>query len=238
MNNTNRFKFHSVSFFCPAYHDEKNLPELIPQVVKFMKKNSEIFEILIIDDGSPDKTGKVADLLSKEFENVTVIHHDENMGYSATLSEGFKKSKYDYVIYTDGDNQYDINDLEPYLNLLNTSNVITGYAIRKAVSKYRLFQSWLFNFLFGILFGVKFKDVNCSMKVFRKDIIDKISINSSPKGAFVDAELVYKAIRLGEKVSQFPVTHYERRSGIASGTKPSLIWYTLLDMIKLKFNKL
>lgn len=234
----NTFKFSSVSFFCPAYYDEKNLPDLIPNVVSFLKRNSDKFEVLIINDGSPDNTGSVAESLAIEYPEVSVVHHDKNMGYTATLVDGFKRSKYEYVIYTDGDNQYDIKDIQKYLYLLNTNDVITGYAVKKAVSNYRLFQSWLFNLLFRLLFRVNFKDVNCSLKVLKREVIDNISINSNAKGAFVDAEIVFKAIKNNYKVAQFPVIHYERKSGIASGTKPSLIFYTIRDMFKLKFNRL
>lgn len=238
MDNKKSFKLSSVSFFCPAYNDEGNLPELIPNVYKFLSENSDVFEIIIIDDGAKDRTGVVADELAQKFPNTRVVHHKKNMGYTATLKEGFGMGKYEYVMYTDGDNQYDIFDLKPYLDLLEDNDAIAGYAIKKAVSKYRLFQSWLHNFLIRVLFGVKFNDINCSMKVFRKSDLSKISINSSPFGAFIDAELILKLIKNGKKIAQFPVVHYERRSGIASGTKPTLIFYTIIDMLKLRLNLL
>jgi hypothetical protein len=74
------------------------------------------------------------------------------------------------------------------------------------------------------------------LKFFKKPILDKITINSSPYGAFVDAELILKAKKNGAKITQFPVVHYERKSGIASGSKPKLVWNTFKDMIKLRFN--
>lgn len=233
-----KFRFKSVSFFCPAYYDEENLPDLIPKVYSFLKRNSDKFEIYIINDGSPDKTGEVAENLSKEYPEVSVIHHKNNMGYTATLIDGFSRSKYDHVIYTDGDNQYDLEDLEPYLYLLNTNDIIAGYAIKKAVSRYRLFQSWLHNFLITVLFGVKYKDINCSVKVIKKSIFDNISMNSGAKGAFIDAEIMLKAHRNKHKIAQFPVIHYERKNGVASGTNPLLVFHTIKDMIKLRFNLL
>jgi glycosyltransferase involved in cell wall biosynthesis len=226
----------SVSFFCPAYNDEKNLPDLIPTVVDFLTKHSEKFEIVIIEDGSPDKTGEVADVLAKKFSNIRVVHHVKNMGYTATLKEGFETAKYDYVMYTDGDNQYDVFDAAPYLSLLDSADVIAGYAIKKAVSPYRKFQSGIYNFLIMILFFVRYKDVNCSLKIFKKHVLQNITMKSSPYGAFIDGELVLKAKKQGYKIAQFPVTHYERKSGIASGTKPPLIWSTFKDMLKLRLN--
>jgi glycosyltransferase involved in cell wall biosynthesis len=207
-------------------------------VADFLTKHSEKFEIVIIEDGSPDKTGEVADELAKKFPNIRVVHHIKNMGYTATLKEGFETAKYDYVMYTDGDNQYDVFDAAPYLSLLDNADVIAGYAIKKAVSPYRKFQSGIYNFLITVLFCVSYKDVNCSLKIFKKHVLQNIKIKSSPHGAFIDGEMVLKAKKQGYTIRQFPVTHYERKSGIASGTKPPLIWSTFTDMLKLRLNLL
>jgi glycosyltransferase involved in cell wall biosynthesis len=228
----------SVSFFCPAYNDAGNLPDLIPVVHDFLQKHSKVFEIVIIEDGSPDATDSVADSLAEKFSSVRVVHHAKNHGYTATLKEGFETAQYEYVMYTDGDNQYDVFDAGPYLSLLEHADVISGYAIKKAVSPYRLFQSGLYNLLIKVLFFVNFRDINCSVKILKRRVLDDIKITSSPQGAFVDAELILKAKKKGFRIVQFPVTHYARKSGIASGTKPPLIWSTFKDMIKLRFNML
>ncbi len=228
----------SVSFFCPAYNDEGNLPDLIPNVFRFLTENSEKFEIVIIDDAAKDRTGAVADELARKFPNIRVIHHSENKGYTATLKEGFEMGKFDYVMYTDGDNQYDVNDAGPYLHLLEDNDVIAGYAVKKAVSPFRKLQSWVHNTLINILFFNRFKDINCSMKIFKKPVLDKIEIKSDPFGAFIDAELILKAKKLGFRIAQFPVIHYERKTGIASGSKPKLVLKTIKDMIKLRFGRL
>lgn len=238
MNNQESFKLSSVSFFCPAYNDASNLPDLIPNVFNFLSEHSEKFEIVIIDDGAKDGTGKVADQMAQKFPNVKVIHHENNRGYSATLKEGFENGKYDYVMYTDGDSQYDVKEFEPYLYLLKTNDVLAGYATKKAVSTFRKFQSWVHNTLINILFFVHFKDINCSMKIFKKPVLDKIKINCNPFGAFIDAELILKAKKLGIGIAQFPVTHYERKSGVASGSKSKVILNTIKDMVKLRLNLL
>lgn len=227
------FRFPSVSFFCPAYHDEGNLPRLIPEVWNFLKENSNIFEIIIVEDGSPDKTGDVADDLALKFPNVRVIHHPKNKGYGETLKDGFLNSKYEYIMYTDGDAQYDIREFKPYLYLLSEHDIIAGYATKKAVTFSRKIQSAFFNFLILLLFFVRFKDINCSMKIFKRKVIDSLEIKSG--SAFIDAEMLIKAKRLGFKIAQFPVTHFKRAHGLASGSKPSVIFQTIKDMIKLKF---
>ncbi len=231
-------KLSSVSFFCPAYNDAGNLPDLIPVVVDFLERNAEKYEITIIDDGAKDGTGKVADQMANQFQGARVIHHERNKGYNATLKEGFENGKYDYVMYTDGDNQYDVREFEPHLHLLEKNDVIAGYATKKAVSDFRKFQSWVHNALINILFLSHFKDINCAMKIFKRQVLEKVKINCNPYGAFIDAELMLKAKMLGYKIAQFPVTHYERKSGIASGSKPKVVLNTIKDMIKLRLHLL
>ena len=221
-----------ISFFCPAYNDEKNLPDLIPTVHKFLVGIADKFEIIIVEDGSPDRTGEVADKLASDFSNVRVIHHSRNLGYGATLKDGFANARYDYIMYTDGDFQYDVNDFKPFLKLLPEADVLSGYAVKKAVNFQRKVQSGIFNFLVNILFLVNFKDVNCSMKIYKREVLKAIDIKSG--SAFIDAEMLIGAKSKGFKVVQFPVTHYERRSGIASGSKLNVIVATIKDMIRFR----
>ncbi len=227
----NKF-FSDISFFCPAYNDEKNLPDLIPAVHGFLSRVAEKFEIIIIEDGSPDKTGKVADELALQFSNVRVIHHLGNLGYGAALKDGFANAQYEYVMYTDGDYQYDVNDFEPYLHLLPEADVLSGYAVKKAVNFQRKIQSAVFNFLVNVLFLVNFKDVNCSMKIYKRKVLKAISIKSN--SAFIDAEMLIRARKKGFKIAQFPVIHYERKTGIASGSKFNVIADTVRDMIRFR----
>jgi glycosyltransferase involved in cell wall biosynthesis len=229
-------KLSSVSFFCPAYHDENNLPILVAKVHAFLSKIALQFEIIIVEDGSPDKTGEVADSLAKTFSNVRVIHHEKNKGYGTTLRDGYRGAQYDYVMYTDGDNQYDIEEFEPYLFLLDTCDVISGFVKEKAVSPRRKFQSFVYNTLIMILFFVRIQDVDCSMKIFKKKVLDIIDIQST--SAFIDAEMLIRTKRAGFKVGQFPVTHFERSSGLASGSKMSVIVPTIRDMLKFRFGLL
>lgn len=225
-----------ISFFCPAYNDEKNLPKLIPAVYAFLSSISNKFEILIIEDGSPDRTGEVAEKLAKQYHQVRVIHHSKNLGYGAALRDGFREAKYDYVMYTDGDNQYNVEEFRPYLSRLKEADILSGYAVEKAVTLRRKIQSILFNFFIRILFGINIKDINCSMKIYKKKVLDSMEIKST--SAFIDAEMLIKAKRLGFKIVQFPVTHYKREQGVASGSRADVIIGTVIDALKFRFGLL
>lgn len=228
--NTDRLS--SVSFFCPAYFDEENLPDLIPKVHQFLSEISNQFEIIIVDDASPDKTGLVADNLVKQYPEVWVIHHQKNQGYGGALKTGFNNARFDYVMYTDGDNQYDVNEFRSQLPFLEEFDILSGYAIKKAVTIPRRFQSFLYNSLVRLLFLVNWKDVNCSMKIYRRQVLDTITIKSN--SAFIDTEMLIRAQRAGFKIHQFPVTHYQRRKGLASGSKPRVILDTGREMLMFR----
>jgi len=229
-------KLSSVSFFCPAYHDEKNLPVLIPRVHDFLSGIAEEFEILIVEDGSPDKTGEVADGLAAHYKEVRVIHHPHNLGYGGAVRDGFLNGRLDYVMYTDGDNQYDIREFEAALPLLETADVVSGYVREKAVSRQRKLQSTIFNLMIAGLFFVWIRDINCSMKVYKRKVLDSITIKST--SAFIDAEMLIRARRKGFRIAQFPVSHFHRTEGLASGSKLSVIASTIMDMLKFRFGVL
>lgn len=226
----------SVSFFCPAYHDEKNLPTLVPHVSEFLKKITDTYEIIIVHDGGPDRTGPVADELALKYPNVRVIHHAKNMGYGRTLHDGYEAAKYDYVMYTDGDNQYDVNEFLPYLHLLQNADVLSGYVREKAVSFRRKVQSFVYNTLIKVLFFVNCRDIDCAMKMFKRKVLNKIEIKSD--SCFIDAEMIIKAKKAGFEVAQFPVTHFKRTEGLASGSKMNVIVPTVLEMIKYRLGLL
>src|SRR3989338_10679025 len=127
----------SISFFCPAYFDEKNLPRLMPEVVAVLREIADRYEIIIIDDASPDRTGEVAEELKKLDPNIIVIHHESNWGYGATLSHGFRTAiKYEWVFTTDGDRQYDVREIKTFLPYLEDYDAVIGFRTIRSLSRF------------------------------------------------------------------------------------------------------
>jgi glycosyltransferase involved in cell wall biosynthesis len=225
-----------MSFFCPAYNDEENLPELIPRVHGFLSRIADAFEIIIIEDGSPDRTGEVADQLASQYPEVRVIHHATNRGYGATLREGFRIARHDYVMYTDGDNQYDVTEFLPHLSDLADADILAGHATKRPLTVRRRLQSAVYNFLIGLLFFSYFRDVNCSMKILSRGALGSIELVSD--SAFLDAEILLRAKRKGLRVKQFPVTQYQRTKGVGSGSNLSVILPTIRDLFLFRLGLL
>ena len=219
----------TLSVFFPAYYDEKNIEKVVVSAIKVLEElKLKDYEVIIIEDGSPDKTGEVADMLAERFAKVRVIHHKKNMGYGATLKDGFLNAKLDYVFYSDGDNQFDLNELKKFVALIPYSDMVIGYRKKKQYSTYRKVTSLAYNFVLRFLFGIDYVDVDCAFKVIKTDLFRKIQINSID--AFIDAEILLKAGFLGYTTTEIGVKHLPRVDGISTGARPSVIFRTIKEI--------
>lgn len=226
----------SVSFFCPAYNDEGNIRRTVNNVIITLDRLADEYEITIVEDGSPDGTAAEADKLADRYPQVNVIHNPRNMGYGGALRTGFNAArKYEVVTYTDGDGQYDFSEFENLLKVWDGKSLVSGYRLNRADSYSRMFQSWIFEVCLRILFGLKVKDVNCSMKLFPRSALDEIELTSD--SAFIDAEILIKLSRRGYGIVQVGVHHFPRLHGAASGAKPGVVLTTISDMFNQFFRR-
>ncbi len=219
----------TLSVFFPAYYDELNIGKVTRNAVKILEElKLKDYEIIIIEDGSPDRTGEVADELAGEFSKVRVIHHEKNMGYGATLKDGFVNAKMDYVFYTDGDNQFDLTEMKKFIALIPFSDIVVGYRKHKQYSLYRKFTSLCYNYLLKIIFDIHYWDIDCAFKLFKTDLFRKIEIKSID--AFIDAEIMLKANLLDYTVTELGVQHLPRLDGVSTGARPSVILRTIREI--------
>jgi glycosyltransferase involved in cell wall biosynthesis len=221
----------SLSVFFPAYYDEKNISKVVLKAISVLDELSlKDYEVIIIEDGSPDKTGEVADELAKQHSKVRCIHHKKNMGYGATLKDGFLNAKMDYVFYTDGDNQFDLDELKKFVALIPYSNIVSGFRIRKQYSNYRKFTSFIYNMILRFLFDIDDRDIDCAFKLFPTKLFKEIQIDSVD--AFIDAEIMIKARLLKYSVTEVGVKHLPRIDGISTGARPSVIFGTINEIYR------
>jgi glycosyltransferase involved in cell wall biosynthesis len=223
----------TLSVFFPAYYDEKNIDKVVHSAVRVLDgMQLKDYEITIIEDGSPDNTGAVADSLARQYSKVKVIHHERNIGYGATLCEGFNAAKLEYVFYTDGDNQFDLNELRKFVAMIPFSDIVVGYRKKKQYSAYRKATSLLYNYVLRWLFEIDYVDIDCAFKLFRRDLFDKITIRT--KDAFIDAEIMIKAYLLGYTATEIGVRHLPRVDGISTAARPSIVVKTILDIYRFR----
>ncbi|MDP3758811.1 MAG: glycosyltransferase, partial [Candidatus Daviesbacteria bacterium] len=189
--------------------------------------------IIVVDDGSTDKTGQIADRLARENPNIRVIHHPKNLGYGEALKSGFYNARYDTIVYTDGDGQFDFSEVTKFLDKINDVDVVIGYRIKRQDSFLRkLFgKGWRLTLL--TFFGLTLKDVDCGFKMVRKEVLEKIPHLQSQRGAMINAELAIKAKKMGFRIAQVGVNHYPRLSGRPTGANLKVIVKSFMDLLTL-----
>lgn len=231
-NSTEKNKY---SFFCPAYNDEKNITTVVEKAVTLFSEIARDYEICIINDGSPDDTGKVCEELSQKYEKVKVIHHETNLGYGAALKDGFLNAdKFEYICFTDGDNQYDVYDFQKLIPLLPEYDMVIGLREHNANSNIRKVISFCYNFSIRLLFGTKFKDMGAALRIVKRSTLNNINIIC--KGSFAPAEIIIKLHKLGYKIGTIPISSYPRLYGKSTSLSPKNFVKTILEMIKVLLN--
>lgn len=222
-----------LSVFFPAYNEEKNIALTVEKALKVLKNLSlKNYEVLIIDDGSKDDTGKIADELAVEYPEVRVIHQ-KNGGYGRALRAGFSNAKYSWVVYTDSDGQFDFSEVGKFLEKADKADVIYGYRLKRSDHFLRTVtaKGWAISVWF--LFRLWMKDVDCGFKMVSKKVLEKIQHLESSRGGMINAELAIKAKKSGFKISQVGVNHYPRIYGRPTGVKINVIIQSYIDLVKL-----
>lgn len=212
-----------LSVFFPAYNEEENLENIVNSALRFLSEVGGQYEVLIINDGSQDKTGEITDHLARAHPGIVrVIHHSQNRGYGAALKSGLYNSKFGWIFFTDSDGQFDIRELKKFLDVREDADLVIGHRIRRADSLVRVINAELYGFLIRVLFGLSVRDINCAFKLIKREVIRKIPKLRS-EGALINAELLIQAKRYGFKIKEVGVSHYPRLYGKQTGANLSVI---------------
>lgn len=221
----------SLSLFFPAYNEEENIAATVAEAQAIAEKVSDDYEIIIVNDGSKDKTGDIADALALKDARIKVVHHHPNQGYGAAVWSGVQVATKEHVFFTDADLQFDIQELSKLVEYVDTHDVIIGYRAKRRDPFMRLVNAKGWNILNRILFGLKVKDIDCAFKLFKRAVIKDIPVQS--RGAMLSAELLIRLARQGIVFKEIPVTHLPRRMGSPTGAKPAVIIRAFKEMIKM-----
>ena len=226
----------ALSYFFPAHNEEANLEGLVREALAALPALAERFEIIAVDDGSKDRTPQVADRLAAENPGlVRVVHHPVNLGYGAALRSGFRAARYDLVAFTDGDRQFRVADLGRLTARLagpDAPDAVVGFRIRRADPVIRTLYARLYSLANRTLFGLRVRDVDCACKLFRREALAGVRVESG--GAFFSAELLVKVRAVGRNVVEVGVDHYPRTAGSQTGAKPSVVWRAVKDFWGLR----
>jgi len=219
----------SISAFFPCYNDAKTIGDLVVQADRVLGELTEDYEIIVVNDGSRDESASVLAALANQVPRLRVVHHLINRGYGAALRSGFEHATKDLVFYTDGDGQYDVNEISILLMLLtDDTHFVNGMKMTRQDPPHRVFIGNLHRFITRWSFWLPINDVDCDFRLIRRSILDKIRLSSSSGSICV--ELVKQAQRAGAQFREVSIHHYARRSGVSEFFTPRRIIHTYADL--------
>lgn len=230
-----RSRVPALSYFFPAHNEAANLEGLVAEALEVLPTLADDFEIIAVDDGSRDETPQIADRLAAAHERVRVVHHEVNQGYGAAVLSGLATARHPLICFQDGDRQFRVADIGRLLDRLAASDrpdVVVGYRLRRADPLVRLLYARAYRLALRIFFGLRVRDPDCACKIFRREALDGIRIESG--GAFMSAELLIKLRQRSRTIVETGVPHYPRTAGSPTGAKPSVVLRAVRDFWSLR----
>ncbi len=201
--------------------------------MKALERISDDYEVIIVNDGSKDRTGEIADELAATHANVRAAHNPTNLGYGGALQNGFRSATKPWVFYTDGDGQFDFAEIEKLLPLLDEYDIVSAYRLDRQDSLIRKLNAFAWTTLVNLVFLMRIRDIDCAFKIFPRQLFDQIEMRSM--GALIDTEVLARAKRLGYSVGQVGVHHYPRSAGEQSGANFRVILRAFKELFKLQW---
>jgi glycosyltransferase involved in cell wall biosynthesis len=224
----------ALSVVLPAFNEEANIEQVVRACVAYLDTHVPDYELLVVNDGSRDRTGEILDRLAGELPRLRPLHHPQNRGYGAALRTGFDAAAKRFVFYMDGDGQFDIRDLDAVLPLAtDDDHIVTGFRIERRDPFIRRLNAKLFGgWLVRIMLNVRVRDLNCAFKLIPKKVLNSITLEST--GALINAELYGRAVRRGFSIKEVGVHHYPRSAGVQTGAHLSVILRAFYDLFRLR----
>jgi len=231
-------KRYPITIFFPCYNEEQNVERVTKEALAVAGRISDDYEIIIVNDGSKDRTAEIADRLANEYPVVRVIHHEVNKGYGGALQTGFKNASKELVFYTDGDGQFKIEEITKLLPFIENFDIVSGYRISRRDPFIRKVNAFMWGTLVNALFKIRVSDVDSAFKLYRRKIFDEITLTA--QGALIDTEVLAKAKAKGFTITEVGVNHYPRVAGEQTGARLSVIFKAFKELFELKsdFSKL
>ncbi|MDE2025792.1 MAG: glycosyltransferase family 2 protein [Patescibacteria group bacterium] len=230
-------KIPELSIFFPFWNEEQNIEKVVRDAIPVAQVVADKWEILMVDDGSIDKTLEIAQSLAKENKHLRVISHQPNRGYGASLTEGLTHATYNTVVFTDGDGQFDFSEVSKFIEKIEEADMVIGFRkkrndknLGKRLLLMNLLKVWDF-----VLFHFSFRDIDCGFKMFSRDAINKL-LPLRSEGAMITTEILAKAKRKKLRIKEVGVVHYPREFGHQSGANFPVIIRAVLESLILWYD--
>ena len=221
-----------LSVFFPAYNDAGTIASVVIRAVQAASRLTPDFEVIIVDDGSQDATGTIADELARTYPQVRVIHHGRNRGYGGALRTGFAAATKPLIAYTDGDAQYDPSEFELlWHRLTDDADFVNGYKISRSDPLHRVVIGRIYHHIVKSLFRLRVRDVDCDFRLMRREVFDRVKLERDT--GVICLEMMRKVQDAGFRIVEVPVHHYHRSHGKSQFFNFRRVFWTGVDVMKL-----
>jgi glycosyltransferase involved in cell wall biosynthesis len=223
----------SISVFFPAYNDAPSLPALVEKTFLVLEQCARDYEVIVVNDGSQDDTGKVLEGLCARFgERMSVVTHADNRGYGGALRSGFAAATKDLVFYTDGDGQYDVGELPKLLERMGPEvGLVNGYKLERNDPWHRIWIGNVYNRFARFLFRIRIRDVDCDFRLMRRELLEEVELTST--SGTICVELVRKLELSPYRTEEVGVHHYPRLHGRSQFFRIKSLLTTLYQLMRL-----
>jgi glycosyltransferase involved in cell wall biosynthesis len=219
-----------LSVFFPVYNDAATVARVTDKALRVCAEIADTYEVIIVDDGSPDASGHIADRLAHEHDSVRVIHHGHNRGYGAAVRAGLDACRYEWICFTDGDDEYDLRDLKKLWRLRHHYDLIITFRYVRRYSGFRILVSRVYNVVLRHMFFTRYRDVSTGLRLVRKPLVDELTLEAT--SPFIGAEIAIKSMLKGYRVGELGIQTFPREFGRGSSTSPTNIYRTIVDMVR------
>ena len=221
----------SLSVVIPAYNEELYVEKCVASLEAVLNTTVSDFEIIVVNDGSGDKTAAILDAMQRSRPYLVTVHHERNQGLGRALRSGFERCRKDVMFYSDADLPFDFTELTRALRVmeLKKADVVAGFRHDRTNEGFRrIVYSFTYNWLIRLVFGLRIKDINFSFKLVRTAALRDMQLASD--GSFIDAEIMIKADRMGLFICQIGVDYFKRQHGHSNLSSVGTILKILREM--------
>jgi glycosyltransferase involved in cell wall biosynthesis len=220
-----------ISIVLPCFNEEGNVVGAVHDALTACERHAHTGEVIVVDDGSTDRTRALATALVERHRGVRLVVHTANRGYGAALRSGIGAARMPYVLLTDGDRQFDLEQVGEFAALIDDADLVVGYRRRRRDPVGRRVNSRCWNWLVRRLYRLDVRDVDCAFKLIRRDLLARIELAS--RGAMISTELLVKARRAGAVLAEAGVEHRPRTTGEQSGANPRVVLLAFRELRRL-----
>ena len=225
----------SISVAMPAYNEEPNIGAMIDYVVRTMEPRFEDFEVVVVDDGSRDRTGEVVREIAERDPRVKLVVHPRNLGYGAAAFSAMSNATKELVLFTDSDLQFYLEDIDLLMPWVESNDVVVGYRAPRRDPFLRVLYGKGWSFLITLFFGYAARDVDCAFKLFHREVLEDVLPKVVARGATFSGELLVRIKRAGYSIKEVPVRHRERPAGAPTGARIGVITRAFKELFLLRW---